>query len=334
MKPKVFVSKRVYPEAIELLRAHAEVDYHDSEISCPPGEFLARMRGRRGVISQLTDRLSADVLAQLPDLKVIANVAVGFDNIDVAAAAERGIVVANTPDVLTETTADFAFTLLMAAARRVAQADRFLRGGGWNQWYIDLLCGQDIHHATLGVLGMGRIGRAVARRARGFEMKVLYHDAQRAPSEVEQELGLAYVDQETLLRESDFVTIHVPLLPSTKGLINKPRLAMMKKTAVLINTSRGPVVDEAALAEALKSGEIAAAGLDVFESEPTVHPGLLELDNVVLTPHIASASVATRAKMCVMAAENMAAGLQGRRPPNIVSAEVSAGGAAEPSANG
>ena len=318
MKPKVFVTKRVYPEAIDYLRPHAEVEYNDSAISYPPEELLARLEDKVGAISQLTDKFSAEVMDRCPRLKVIANVAVGFDNIDVQAATERKIAVTNTPDVLTNTTADFAFTLLMASARRIAEADRFLRAGRWRQWSIDLLCGQDIHRRTLGMVGMGRIGQAMAHRGRGFEMRLLYHDAIRAPAEVETDLGLEFVPFEQLLRESDFVSLHVPLLPETRKLISTAELKMMKETAILINTSRGPVVDEAALADALTEGTIAGAGLDVFEREPEVEPRLLKLENAVLAPHIASASIDTRRRMSVMSAENVVAALQGNRPPNLV----------------
>ena len=318
MKPKVFVTKRVYPEAIDYLRPHAEVEYHDSAISYPPEELLARLEDKVGAISQLTDKFSAEVMDRCPQLKVIANVAVGFDNIDVQAATERKIAVTNTPDVLTNTTADFAFTLLMASARRIAEADRFLRAGRWRQWSIDLLCGQDIHRRTLGMVGLGRIGQAMAHRGRGFEMRLLYHDAIRAPAEVEADLGLEFVPLEQLLRESDFVSLHVPLLPETRKLISTAELKMMKETAILINTSRGPVVDEAALADALTEGIIGGAGLDVFEREPEVEPRLLKLENAVLAPHIASASIDTRRRMSVMSAENVVAALQGNRPPNLV----------------
>src|SRR5262249_21468856 len=225
---------------------------------------------------------------QLPNLKVISNVAVGFDNIDVPAATARKILVTNTPEVLTDTTADFAFALMLAAARRLVEGEAFLRSGQWRQWRIDLLCGYDVHHRTVGILGMGRIGQAVARRARGFSMRILYHDAVRAPAEVERDLGLAFVPLDELLAESDFVSIHVPLLPETRHLISAAQLARMKKTAILVNTSRGPVVDEAALARALATRQIAGAGLDVYEREPQVEPGRLRLQTVVPAPHIAS----------------------------------------------
>ena len=322
MRPKVLVTKRVYPEAVEYLRERVDIEYNESDESLAPEGLLARMAGKDAAVSHLTDKFTAEVMDKLPNLKAISNVAVGFDNIDTEAATARQIAVSNTPDVLTDTTADFAFTLLMAAARRVVEADKFLRAGRWKQWAIDLMCGQDIHHATLGVLGMGRIGQTVARRGRGFEMRVLYSDVVQAKPEIEQELRLEYVPIETVLRESDFISVHVPLLPETRGLIGAQQLRLMKKTAILINTSRGPVVDEAALADALEGGEIAAAGLDVFEREPEVEPRLLALDNAVLAPHIASASIRTRTQMCIMAAENVVAALEGKRPPNLVNRDL------------
>jgi lactate dehydrogenase-like 2-hydroxyacid dehydrogenase len=322
MRPVVLVTKRIYPEAIELLKQHVEVDYADSDDGLSAEELLARIRGKQAVVSQLTDKFTAAVIDQLDGVRVIANVAVGFDNIDVAAATRRGILVTNTPDVLTDTTADFAFALLMAAARRVVEGHQFLHAGKWNKWRIDLLVGQDVHHRTLGLFGMGRIGQAVARRGSGFAMRILYHDAVRAPEAIERELGAEFVSAERLLRESDFVSLHVPLLPHTRHMISGPQLRMMKPTAILVNTSRGPVVDEAALAEALEKRLIAGAGLDVFENEPQVHPGLLKLENVVLEPHIASASVDTRKKMSMLAAENAVAALEGRRPLTLLNPEA------------
>ncbi len=322
MKSSVLVTKRIFPEALAYLQQHADVEYHDSQQSYAPAELLTRLKDKDGAVAQLTDHFTAEVLDQLPKLRVIANVAVGFDNIDVEAATKRKVLVTNTPGVLTDTTADFAFTLLMAAARRVAEADRFLRAGRWREWSVDLLCGHDIHGSTLGLIGMGRIGQSVARRARGFDMRVLYHDAIRQDSQSEKDLGVEFVPLETLLRESDFVSVHVPLLPETEKLIGAGELAQMKKTAILVNTSRGPVIDERALAEALANGTIAAAGLDVFEREPEVEPKLLTLENVVLAPHIASGSVETRKKMCLMAAENAIAALEGRRPENLVNTSL------------
>jgi len=242
--------------------------------------------------------------------------------VDVAAATRRGILVTNTPDVLTDTTADFAWALLMATARRVLEGDRYVRDGRWTQWDFNLLLGADVHGKTLGVVGFGRIGRAIARRALGFDMRVLYQDAVRADPATETELKATRVDLPTLLRESDFVTLHTPLLPETRHLINAERLRKMKRTAYLVNAARGPVVDEAALARGLKEGWIAGAGLDVFEDEPRVHPDLLGLDNVVLAPHIASASHETRLKMATLAVENCLAALEGTMPPTPVNPEV------------
>ncbi|MFN7994629.1 MAG: D-glycerate dehydrogenase [Bryobacteraceae bacterium] len=322
MKPPVLVTKRIYPEAIALLEQHAEVDYADSDDGLSAEELAARVRGKKGIVSQLTDKFNAEVIAKLDGVRIISNVAVGFDNIDVPAASRAGILVTNTPEVLTDTTADFAFALMLAAARRVVEGHHYLHSGQWTKWRIDLLVGQDIHHRTMGIFGMGRIGQAMARRAAGFSMRILYHDAMRAPEILENELGLEFVSAEQLLREADFVSLHVPLLPGTRRMIGVEQFRMMKPTAILVNTSRGPVVDEAALAEALAQRVIAGAGIDVFENEPHVHPGLLKLDNVVLAPHIASASVDTRKRMSTLAVENAVAGLEGRRPPNLLNPET------------
>ncbi len=317
------MTKRVYPEAVELLRRHVEVDYVDDYDGLETDELVARARGRHAIVSQLTDKLDGPVIERLDgSLRVIANVAVGYDNIDVPAATRRKIVVTNTPDVLTDTTADFAFALLMAAARRVVEGHHFVHSGQWRKWRIDLLVGQDIHHKTIGIVGMGRIGQAMARRAAGFGMRILYSDDFPAPEALERELGLTRAPFEQLLKESDFVSLHVPLTPATRRLISTPQLERMKRTAVLVNTARGPVVDEAALADALEKNVIAGAGLDVFEEEPKVHAKLLELKNVVLAPHIASASVDTRRRMSVMAAENALAVIEGTRPANPLNPEV------------
>ncbi len=321
-RPRVFITKRIFPEAVEFLQRSFDVDYNGTDRVLPADELVERARGCQALVSQLTDRLDAGVLGRLEGLRIIANVAVGYDNIDVAAATARGIAVTNTPGVLTETTADFAFALLMAAARRIPEAHAFVHSGQWRTWIIDLLAGQDVYGATLGIFGLGRIGAAVARRGRGFGMRILYCDAQPAPPELERELDARRVSKEELLRESDFVSLHVPLTPDTRHLISRAELALMKPTAILVNTARGPVVDEEALVEALERRIIWAAGLDVFENEPAVHPKLLELPNVVLAPHIASASYATRRRMSMMAAENAAAALSGRRPPNLLNPEV------------
>lgn len=317
MRPSVLVTKRIYPEAIEFLKQHAEVDYNSSDDALSDSELIERARGKQAIVSQLVDRFTPEVLAQI-GVKVIANVAVGFDNIDVPAATERGIMVTNTPGVLTDTTADFAFALLMAAARRIPEANEFVHSGKWNRWTIDLLAGVDVHHRTLGILGMGRIGQAMARRGVGFSMRVLYHNSSRLAPEVERELNAEFADKERVLSESDFVSLHVPLNEQTRHLIGEQELRMMKRTAILINTARGPVVDEAALARALREGWIGGAGIDVFEREPEVHPDLLACSNAVLAPHIGSASAETRKKMSMMAVENAVAALGGICPPNLL----------------
>src|SRR5712691_6322082 len=322
MKAQVLVTERIYPEAVDLLRQHAEVDYVDSDDVLPAEELARRVAGTQAIVSQLTDRFNAAVIDGLEGVRSISNVAVGFDNIDVAAATRKGILVTNTPDVLTDTTADFAFALLMATARRVVEGHHYVHSGQWRKWYIDLLVGHDIHHRTMGIFGMGRIGQAMAKRAGGFSMRILYHDAMRAPADLEKSLNLEFASAEDLLRRSDFVSLHVPLLPETRKMIGPAQLRIMKPTAILVNTSRGPVVDEAALAEALSRKTIAGAGLDVFEQEPAVHPLLLKLENVVLAPHIASASIDTRRKMSLMAAENALAALKARRPPNLLNPEA------------
>ncbi|MCY4186891.1 MAG: D-glycerate dehydrogenase [Bryobacterales bacterium] len=322
MQHSILISKHVYKEAADYLAARAVVDYNDSDESLPAGQLRLRLAGKQGLICQLTDRIDAGLLDAAPSVKVVSNVAVGFDNIDIAAATERGVAVTNTPGVLTDTTADLAFALILGAGRRLGEAERYLRAGRYKQWRINLLTGWDVWGATLGIFGMGRIGQAVARRGRGFSMRVLYHDPFRLSEDAERELGVEYASKEEVLARADFVTLHCALTAETRHLIGASELRAMKPTCVLVNTSRGPVVDEAALADALQAGMIAAAGLDVFENEPAVHPGLLRCENALIVPHIASASVATRTRMCMMAAENMAAGLAGQRPPHIVNPEV------------
>lgn len=285
----------------------------------PRAKLLAAVRGADALLPMLTDRIDGAVLdAAGPGLRIVANNAVGFDNIDLTAARARGVAVSNTPDVLTETTADLAWALLMAASRRIGEGERFLRAGQWTCWSPMQLLGLDIHGATLGVFGMGRIGQAVARRAAGFSMRVLYTDANRLPEDAENALGAVFTDKAALLREADFLTVHCPLTPDTRHAFSDAEFAEMKPTAVFVNTSRGPVVDEAALARALRSGEIFAAGIDVFEEEPRVHPGLLDCENAVLIPHLGSASVETRARMAALAASNIVAVLRGEEPPNRV----------------
>jgi len=309
-------------EGLDLVLAACDAEVNTADTHLSQAQLIDRVRDKAGLLCLLTDEIDEAILAASPQLKVVANVAVGFNNIDVAAATRRKIMVTNTPGILDHTTADFAWCLLLASARRLVEADRYTRAGKYTGWGIMLLCGEDVYGKTLGICGLGRIGRGVAKRARGFDMKILYTDAIRAPVEVERELGAQYVDKETLFREADFVTLHVPLLPETHHYVSAKELALMKKTAHLINASRGPVVDEAALVQALRERRIGGAGLDVYEYEPKLTPGLTELDNVTLAPHIASASVETRTKMAVMAATNLVDALQGRRPPNLVNPEV------------
>ncbi len=323
-RKRIFVTRELPEDAMKILESRFKVEVWLGE--SPPVKSLLMEKVKRadGLICLLTDLIDGEVIeAAGPQLRGISQVAVGFDNIDVEAATRKGVYVTNTPGVLTETTADFAFALLMAVARRVVEADRYVRAGKWKvPWGLMMMVGQDIWGKTIGIVGTGRIGAAVAQRAKGMNMKILCYDIIRN-KELEKKLGAKYVDLETLLKESDFVTVHVPLLPSTHHLINEKTLKLMKKTACLINTSRGPVVDEKAFYKALKEGWIWAAGLDVWETEP-IDPEnpLLKLENVTAAPHIASASIATRTKMAVMAAENMVAIEEGRVPPNLVNKEV------------
>jgi glyoxylate reductase len=321
-KPSVFVTRALPGNPLPPLEAVAEVFVWPEESPPPHEEIVRRAADADALLTMLSDRIDASVLDAGRRLRVVANMAVGYDNVDVAAATERGILVTNTPGVLTETTADLAFALLLAAARRVAEGDRLTRTGGWKAWHPSFLLGHDVHGATLGIVGLGQIGRAVARRARGFDMRLLYHSRTRRP-EAESELGLEFVELEQLLKESDFVSLHVFLSPQTRHLIGERELALMKPTAVLVNTTRGPVVDQRALYRALKEGRIAAAGLDVAEEEPIpLDDPLLTLDNVTITPHVGSASVATRGKMAAMAVENVLAALRGEQPPNCVNPEA------------
>lgn len=318
-RPPVLITRRLPQEALDRIAARCEMTLYDGEGAMPRELLLAGVAGVAGAITLLTDRVDEEFLdAAGPQLKVVANYAVGFDNIDVEACTRRGVLACNTPEVLTETTADTAFALMMAAARRVAEGDRFIRSGTAWIWGPLMMLGQDVHHATVGIVGFGRIGQALAHRAGGFAMRVLYHDTARPPAEVERQFGAEYRDLDDLLRESDFVSLHVSLTPQTRHLINAARLALMKPTAVLVNTSRGPVIDEQALAQALRQGQLFAAGLDVFEREPEVHPGLLACDNAVLLPHLGSATVTTRLAMADLAAGNLLAALQDRRPPALL----------------
>jgi len=318
---KILVTKPVFPEAIDFLKGRTSIDANAEDRVLTRRELIARLQGKQGALTQLTDIFDREVLESLPDVRILCNIAVGYNNVDVEQASRLGILVTNTPGVLTETTADFAWTLLMAAARRVVEGDNFARSGQWKAWGLQMLLGHDIYGKTLGIVGFGRIGQAVARRAMGFNMSIQFFDTQPVPAAAIPD-GVKAVDLDTLLSTSDFISVHVPLMPETHHLLNERTFAMMKSNCIVVNTARGPVVDELALARALKSGKIAGAGLDVFEREPEIEPELLKLETVVLAPHIASASRETRLKMCMMAAENLVAGLQGQNPPNLVNPEA------------
>ena len=319
----VYVTRKLPKDGLDVLRRNCgTVEVFDGDAAIPRDGLLRAVRGRDGLVCLLTDRIDAAVMdAAGPQLRGIANYAVGCDNVDVAEATRRRIPVSNTPGVLTETTADLAWALMFAAARRIAESDRLVRGGRWRGWEPMQMLGVDVAGKTLGIVGAGRIGDAVARRAVGFRMRVLYHDEVARP-ELEKACGARRAALDELLREADFVSVHVPLTAATRHLIGAREFGLMRETAVLVNTSRGPVVDEAALVEALRAGRIFAAGLDVYEKEPQLAPGLAELDNVVLAPHIGSASRETRARMAVMAATNLVAMLRGERPENCVNPEV------------
>ncbi len=315
MRPAVLIARQIFPEVAERLRAHFEVETNDEPVDWPREELIRRLQGKQGVFVAASEPIDATLVAACPELRSVCSMAVGYNNIDVAACAARGIVVTNAPDVLTETTADFGFALMMATARRIAESEHFLRAGQWQRWSHDFFCGADVHGATLGILGMGRIGQAIARRgALGFGMQVIYHNRSRLASEQEAPIGARWVDKVTLLRQADHLVLVVPYSASSHHAIGAAELAQMKPTATLTNIARGGVVDDAALAQALAERRIAAAGLDVFEGEPRVHPALLALPNVVLTPHIASASLPTRTKMAQLAADNLIAVLSGGRP--------------------
>lgn len=322
MTPRILVTRENFPEVLEHLRARFEVDDNQADVPLSPEALRARLADKDGALISGFDRIDGALLAACPRLKAVCNIAVGYNNIDLAACTERGVVATNTPEVLSETTADHAFALLMAAARRVTESERWLREGRWRGWKNDQFLGQDVHHATLGVVGMGQIGQPIARRGRGFGMTILYHNRSRVPPEVEAELGTRRVELHELLRQADFVCLALPYAPAAHHLIGERELALMKPTAILVNIARGGIVDDAALVAALKGRRIAGAGLDVFEGEPALHPGFLELDNVALTPHIGSASRATRLAMGMTAAANLIAALAGERPPNLLNAEA------------
>jgi len=320
-KPRVLLMHPILDPGPAILAEAAEVIEYSPGRPLDEPSIRQAAEGCVGIVSLLKDPIR-DIVLSTPGLKIVSNVAVGFDNIDVAAATAHKVMVTNTPGVLDDSTSDFAFTLLMAAARRIVEADAFTRQGKYTGWEIYLMLGTDVHDSTLGIIGIGRIGRGMAHRAKGFNMRVLYHDPNPLMPDVEQQLGVTRADMNRLLAESDFISVHTPLTKDTLHMLSTPQFARMKRSAILINTSRGPVVDEAALVQALQARQIAGAGLDVYEREPAVHPGLIGLPNVVLAPHIASGTVRTRSEMSSVAARNMATAVRGGRPPNLLNPEV------------
>ena len=314
-KPKILIARAVFPEVIARLEQHFDVESNQADDPPTKAQLIEKLKGKHGVLTTGSERIDAEVLAACPDLKICANMAVGYNNFDLPAMTAAGVLATNAPDVLTETTADFGFALLMACARRVTESEHYLRAGKWTKWSYDMFVGSDIHGSTLGILGMGRIGQGIAKRgAHGFGMKVIYHNRTRLNEELETQCKASYVSKEQLLKTADHVMLVVPYSNESHHTIGAAELALMKPTANLINIARGGIVDDAALAVALKSKRIAAAGLDVFEGEPTVHPDLLTVPNVVLTPHIASATIPTRLAMATLAADNLIAVLTGKAP--------------------
>ncbi len=318
MKPKILVTREVFDEVLDFLSQYFEVTSNQPDAPMDASTLAANLSDKQGALITLSDRIDAALLSRCPNLKAVCNIAVGYNNIDLEACTQAKVMATNTPGVLDDTTADFTWALVLATARRLTEAEAYLRDGQWDGWKLKQFLGLDVHHATLGIFGLGRIGQVVARRAVGFEMKVIYHDVRRVPSEIEKACHVSFVTREELLGQADIVTLHVPYSSATHHLIGKPELEKMKPTAILINASRGGIVDDMALIEALRKGTVAGAGLDVFENEPKLNPGFLELKNVVLAPHIASSSKATRLKMATLAAQNLVAALTGNTPPNLL----------------
>ena len=322
MKPKVLVTREVFDETLEYLGAHCHVESNQKDVPFDPAELARRLADKDGLMCCLTDRVDATLLAGSPQLKVVANIAVGYNNIDLDACTARGVMATNTPGVLDDSTADLAWTLMLGAARRLTELERRVRNGEWTSWRLKQWLGVDVHHATLGIFGLGRIGQAIARRAAGFDMKVIYHNRKRVAPEIERRLNATYASKDELLRQADFVVLQLPYSPETHHMIGAAELKQMKPSAILINSTRGGVVDDVALIAALKEGTIRAAGLDVFENEPKLNPAFLELDNVVLSPHVGSSTEATRQAMAMTAAKNLVAALTGAKPPNLLNAEA------------
>lgn len=322
MKQKIFVTREVFQEVLDFLTPHFDVAANQEDRVLSGEELASALADKEGAMTTLTERIDTALLDRCPRLKAVCNIAVGYNNIDLAACNAHGVMATNTPGVLDDTTADFTWALILATARRLNEAEAYVRQGLWDKWKLKQFLGLDVHHAVLGIVGLGRIGQVVARRAMGFEMEVLYFDVRRAAPEIEAACRATYVSKEELFGRADIVTIHIPYGPETHHTVGAPEIALMKKTAILIHAARGGVLDDAALVEALRAGAVAGAGLDVFEGEPALHPGFRELKNVVLSPHIASSSEKTRFKMAMMAAENLVAALASGNPPNLLNAEV------------
>jgi lactate dehydrogenase-like 2-hydroxyacid dehydrogenase len=318
MKPKILVTREVFDEALDYLDQYFEVQSNQPDLPMTPERLAAALADKAGVMTTISDKVDEALLSKCPQLKAVCNIAVGFNNIDLAACTAHGVMATNTPGVLDAATADFTWALILATARRVTESEAWLRRGEWQGWKLKQFLGADVHGATLGIIGMGRIGQAVARRALGFDMKVIYHNRHRLGADIEARCQASHAGMDELLQQADIVTLHVPYSQATHHLIGEKELVQMKPTAILINAARGGVVDDAVLAAALKARRIAAAGLDVFEGEPALNAGLLELDNVVLTPHIASASESTRRAMAMLAARNLVAALTTGNPPNLL----------------
>ena len=321
-KPRVLVTREVFDETLEYLRQHCEVLDNQRDVPYAPDALGKALADCDGLMCALTDKVDPVLLAAAPKLKAVANIAVGYNNIDVPACTARGVMATNTPGVLDDSTADLAWTLMLGTARRITEVERRIRNGEWTGWQLKQWLGVDVHHETLGIVGMGRIGQAIARRAFGFEMKVIYHNRKPIAPELERKCNATYVSFDDLLSQSDFIVLQVPYSPQTHHLIGAAQLAKMKPTAILINSTRGGVVDDAALIDVLKKGGIRGAGLDVYENEPKLNPEFLKLDNVVLAPHVGSSTEATRKAMAMLAAQNLVAALQGKLPPNLINPEA------------
>ena len=322
VRPKILVARRIFPEGLERLKEYCDVEYNDTEFAFSAEELASKLANKDGALVTGSEPISAEVINGAKNLKIVSNIAVGFNNFNLPAMTQASILATNTPDVLTDTTADLGFALLMAAARRVTESEIWLRAGNWKNWDMGGMLGVDIHNSTLGIVGMGRIGQGVAKRGLGFGMNVIYHNRSRLSPELEKECQATYVDKQKLLKEADHVVLVMPYTPESHHFIGADELAMMKPTATLVNLARGGIVDDAALAKALKDKVIFSAGLDVFEGEPTVHPELLKVPNIVLTPHIGSASAKTRYAMMNLAIDNLLAGLSGKRPPNLLNPDA------------